>query len=553
MSLFCFITVFLTMTVYQAMNQNKIIDAFLNPEFYDHSVDHIELIETHISWVFLTGRFAYKIKKPVDFGFLDFTHLEQRKFYCQQELILNSRFAPQIYLEVLPITQSDNNLSLSGQGEIIDYAVKMVQFDHNCLLDKLLKKHQVELYHIDDLSDVVADFHEKINIAGSDAAFGSTPEVIKPVEENFSILNKILLETLSDTPVNNNEQKMLASLHSQMMSMYHSISSQLLTRKKEGHIRECHGDLHLGNITLLEDKILLFDGIEFNDSFRWIDTMSDFAFLIMDLQDHKQTIFANHLLNRYLLKTGDYSGLTVLKFYLLYRATVRAKVAALRLQQQTVESIAYENSVDELRNYLELAKSYVPSSSQKEKVFLAISFGISGCGKSWVCSQLVDQLGAIQLSSDIERKRLFSKVIDELYSDSTTDKTYTHLMKLSEFVINAGYSVIVDATFLDKKWRQKFRLIAEKQQIHFHILSCYAGQKTIKQRLRLRQDEIGQISDADISVMESQLKKWTVLTSMRKNMRFLLIQSNHWIVRQLRHNSTQSRNLFFKKSSASIR
>ena len=314
------------------MNQHKINNVFLNPEFYDHPVDHIELIETHISWVFLTGSFAYKIKKPVDFGFLNFSTLEQRKFYCQQELLLNSRFAAQIYLEVIPITRLEGKISLSGQGEIIDYAIKMVQFDQSCLFDKLLKKRQIELSHIDDLSDVVADFHEKINIAGTDVVFGSIAEVIKPVEENFSILNKVLLETALDST----ELETLNALHNQMLSMYHSICPQLLIRKKEGHIRECHGDLHLGNITLIDDRIQLFDGIEFNDSFRWIDTMSDSAFLIMDLQDHEQTIFANHFLNRYLLKTGDYSGLIVLNFYLLYRATVRAKVAALRLQQQKV-------------------------------------------------------------------------------------------------------------------------------------------------------------------------------------------------------------------------
>jgi len=481
------------------MNRNKIVSAFLNPEFYDHSVDHIELIETHISWVFLTGRFAYKIKKPVDFGFLNFTSLEQRKFYCQQELVLNKRFAPQIYLEVLPITESENNISLSGQGKVIDYAIKMLQFEQNCLLDSLLKKRQIKLCHIDELSDVVADFHEKINIAGADVVFGSEAEVIKPVEENFSILTKSLTD--------DEDQQVLESLHNKMLSMYHSICPQLLVRKKEGHIRECHGDLHLGNITLNGNKILLFDGIEFNDSFRWIDTMSDCAFLIMDLQDHKQIIFANHLLNRYLLKTGDYSGLTVLKFYLLYRATVRAKVAALRLQQQKDELTDYKQSAAEIRNYLELAKRYVQTHRQNHRIFLAISYGLSGSGKSRVSSQLADQLGAIQLCSDIERKRLFSKVTDELYSDSTTCKTYTHLMKITELVLNAGYSVIVDATFLDKKWRQKFRLIAEKQQIPFHILSCYAEQNIIKKRLKLRQNELDPVSDADIAVMESQLKK----------------------------------------------
>ena len=481
------------------MNQNKIVNAFFNPEFYDHPVDRIELVETHISWVFLTGSFAYKIKKPVDFGFLNFTTLEQRKYYCEQELLLNRRFAPDIYLDVIPITESNNNLSLAGAGEIIDYAVKMKQFDHNCLFEKLLKNNQIELGHIDDLSDVVAEFHDRINIAGSDVNFGSTSEVIKPVEENFSILSGILTDS--------KDQEILQSLNDQMRSMYKSICPQLRARKKEGHIRECHGDLHLGNITLIENKILLFDGIEFNDSFRWIDTISDCAFVIMDLQDHGQTVFANHFLNRYLLKTGDYSSLPVLKFYQLYRATVRAKVAGLRLQQQKVESSAYKNTISDLRNYLQLAASYV----HKNTTFLAISFGISGSGKSWISSQLADQLGAIQLRSDVERKRLFSTSVEDLYSGSTTDQTYTYIMATCELVLNAGYSVIVDAAFLDKKWRRKFRAIAEKQRIPFYILSCYADQKTTRQRLRSRQDEINNVSDADISVMENQLKNMDYL------------------------------------------
>ena len=476
------------------MNQSKIVNAFFNPEFYDHPVDHIELVETHISWVFLTGSFAYKIKKPVDFGFLNFTTLEQRKYYCEQELLLNRRFAPDIYLDVIPITESGHNLSLAGAGEIIDYAVKMKQFDHNCLFEKLLKKNQIEPGHIDDLSDVVAEFHDRINIAGADVNFGSTSEVIKPVEENFSILSRILTDS--------KDQEVLQSLNDQMRSMFKSICPQLRARKKEGHIRECHGDLHLGNITLIENKILLFDGIEFNDSFRWIDTISDCAFVIMDLQDHGQTVFANHFLNRYLLKTGDYSGLAVLKFYQFYRATVRAKVAGLRLQQQKTGSTAYKNTISDLRNYLELAASYV----QKNTTFLAISYGISGSGKSWISSQLADQLGAIQLRSDVERKRLFSTIVEDLYSDSATHQTYTYLMTTCELVLNAGYSVIVDAAFLDKKWRRKFRVLAERQRIPFYILSCYADQKTIKQRLRSRQDDTNNISDADISVMENQLK-----------------------------------------------
>ena len=478
------------------MSQTKIVTAFLNPDFYNHPVDDIELVETHISWVFLTGNFAYKIKKPVDFGFLNFTTLEQRKFYCEQELLLNRRLAPKIYLEVVPVYQINNNLSLSEQGEIIDYAVKMKQFNQKYLFDQLLKNNQIELSHINNLSKVVASFHNKINIVEEGLKFGSPMEVIKPVEENFAILKKFL----SGSP----EQELLKSLHAQMLLMFESIKPQLRVRKQEGHIRECHGDLHLGNITIIENEIVLFDGIEFNDAFRWIDTISDCAFLIMDLQDHEQIIFANHFLNSYLSNTGDYSALAVLKFYLLYRATVRAKVAALRLQQQETASIAYKNTFNELKNYLVLAENYV----QKKCTFLAISFGISGSGKSWVCSQLADQLGAIQLRSDVERQRVLS---EKKYTDSARNQIYVHLMRCCELILDAGYSVIVDATFLDRQWRDKFREIAEQHQIPFHILSCFADQKTIKQRLKLRQNDNNNVSDADVSVMRNQLKNKDIL------------------------------------------
>ena len=374
----------------------------------------------------------------------------------------------------------------------------MKQFDNSGLLNKLIKNNQLDLSDIDNLSEIVADFHSKISIAGSEISFGSTEEVIKPVEENFSILNNILLDSI--------DQKRLNFLHSHMLLLYKAIYPQLLIRKQKGFIRECHGDLHLGNIALIKNQILLFDGIEFNDSLRWIDTISDCAFLIMDLQDQQQFIFSYHFLNQYLSKTGDYSSLSVIKFYQLYRAMVRAKVAALRLQQQKTSTMSYRNTLFEIRNYLELAQSYVPNETQKSQTFLAISFGISGSGKSWLSSQLADNLGAIQLRSDVERKRLFFQAADGLYSDSTTHQTYTCLMELCEIIINANYPVIVDATFLDTQWRRKFCRIAEKHKIPFHILSCSADQKTIVKRLEIRHNEKNNVSDADSSVMKKQLQ-----------------------------------------------
>lgn len=496
------------------MNHSKILKAFFCREFYDHPVDHIKLLETHISLIFLTGHFAYKIKKPVDFGFLNFTTIERRRFFCEEELRLNSRFAPQIYLEVLSVNQIDNHLCLSGQGDVVDYVIKMNQFDQNCLFNNLLFNKQLALSHIDELIHVVADFHQKINIASSAADFGSIQEVIKPVEENFSVLQQI--------PLASNDQKILTHLHKQLMLMFAVIKPYLLERKKQGYIRECHGDLHLGNITIIDKKVVLFDGIEFNDSFRWIDTMSDCAFLIMDLQDHERMLFANHFLNGYLWASGDYYGLNVLKFYKVYRAMVRAKVAALRLQQQTKTPTDYKKTLSGLRRYLQLAQGYLATSQSKNQTFLAISFGLSGSGKSSVCAQLADQLNAIQISSDVERKRLFLNKTNDLYSKQITAKTYMQLLKIATQILNAGFSVIVDATFLDKVWREKFYALAREKQIPFHIIAIYAEQHILKKRLLKRQYEKNVISDADINVMKKQSKKTDCLSSKEKKYEILI-------------------------------
>ncbi len=496
------------------MNHRKLLKAFFSPEFYDHPVDHIELIETHISLVFLTGSFAYKVKKPVDFGFLNFTSLEQRRYFCNEELRLNSRLAPQIYLEVLSVNETGDQLNLSGQGEIIDYVIKMHQFEQNCLFNQLLLNGQLHLPHIDDLIGVVADFHQKITIAPTDTDLGSINEIIRPVTENFSVLEKISLSR--------SDRQHLKSLYEQVMLMAAAIKPYLLERKKHSHIRECHGDLHLGNITIMDKKVVLFDGIEFNDSFRWIDTMSDCAFLIMDLEDHDSKEFANHFLNGYLLASGDYSGLQVLTFYKIYRAMVRAKVAGLRLQQQKSESMAYQNTLSELKNYLQLAQAYLPGNQHKKQTFLAISYGLSGSGKSSVCSQLADQLNAIQISSDVERKRLYLHKSNALYSQSITTEVYMRLLKMAEQILNTGFSVIVDATFLDKGWREKFYALAGEKHIPFHILATRAEQNILRKRLIKRQYEKNAISDADITVMENQLKKMDCLSSIEKKHEILI-------------------------------
>ena len=292
----------------------------LKPGFYPDPVDRVEFIETHISQVFLTGQYAYKVKKAVDFGFLDFKELNKRKFYCEEELRLNGRLAPEIYLEVIPITKSQNEILYNGDGEVIEYAIKMKQFNQDGLLSNLVEENRLTIEHIIDLSKVIAEFHQQISSIDQSSELGNADEILKPVLHNFEILRPILQP---------DQLSVLEEIEQKTLTLHKQLSDFFITRKTNGFIRECHGDLHLGNITLINNRVIPFDGIEFNDSFRWIDTMSEIAFLIMDLEDHKRKDYANEFINRYLEYTGDYQGLTGLRYYKIYRAMVRAKVTGL--------------------------------------------------------------------------------------------------------------------------------------------------------------------------------------------------------------------------------
>mgnify|MGYP002713051256 FL=1 len=484
-------------------SDNTLVNAMLEPEFYNHPVQQVQLIETHISWVFLTGDYAYKIKKPVDFGFLDFTRLERRKFYCEEELRLNSRLAADIYLNVTPITKADGTFQLDGDGEPVEYAVKMKQFDPHSLLKQLLEDDQIHLQHIEQLADKLADFHQQIECAGAHTPFGQSGEVIKPVAQNFSLLRDIVSDAQDLNKLLIVEQAAM-KLHQQLKTVFDD-------RKQQGFIRECHGDMHLGNIALIDDRILIFDGIEFNDSFKWIDTMSELAFLVMDLQDQQRDDFASRVVNRYLSRTGDYQGLQVLRFYQMYRAMVRAKVNGLQMQQQTDDAARHEYQHD-MRNYLDLAIRY----TETPMPFIAITYGLSGSGKSWLAAQLAEYNGAIIIRSDVERKRLFSEQ-QNLYSKDTTRQTYDHLIRLASDIYAAGYPVLIDATFLERENRDRFKNLAQQLDARFSIIHCHADIETLQQRIRQRQVARKDESDADIEVLKMQLARQPGLAEDESN------------------------------------
>jgi hypothetical protein len=474
----------------------------LDPAWYDHPVESCRLIETHISWVLLTGDYAYKVKKPLDLGFLDFSTLAKRRLYCEEELRLNRRLAPSLYLEVVAITGSAEAPVLGGEGEPIEYAVKMVQFPQAAQLDRMLAVGRLRPEQLDAFARRVAEFHRQAAVAGSDTPFGEPAQVWQPMAENFAQIR----ERISGADA----LESLSALAQWSEARFTELSPLLRQRKAGGFIRECHGDMHLRNLAWIDEAPIAFDGIEFNPNLRWIDVVSEIAFLVMDLQDRGEAPLAQRFLNGYLERSGDYDGLALLRLYLVYRALVRAKVAAIRLDQPDMGPAQRDDAEAEFARYLSLAEGY----TRKPSPTLLLTRGLSGSGKTTLTQPLLERLPAIRIRSDVERKRLFGLLAEEdghaapaegIYSAEATDKTYRRLLTLAEGMLAAGHSVIVDATFLKREQREPFRRLATQSGVGFAILDMRAPAETLRQRLRQRK---GDASDADLAVLAHQLEHY---------------------------------------------
>ncbi len=427
-----------------------LINAMLHPDAYDHSVEQCQLIQTHISWVILTGDYVYKLKKPVDFGFLDFSTLEKRCFYCKEELRLNSRLAPAIYLDVVEIHGTPEHPEFTGNGEVIECAVKMKQFPQEAQLDHVLERGELQLIDIDTIALMIANFHQHIEKSDAQAHYGDPEHVWQPIQENFSQIRQHIDNT--------SQLESLAKLESWSSSTYASLKNILLTRKNAGFIRECHGDLHLRNLAWYNDAPLAFDCLEFNPELRWVDVISEVAFFVMDLEDHQQAQMAHRFINTYLESTGDYAGIQVYRFYLVYRAMVRAKVDAIRAGQANISPLEKQAALKDVDEYLQLAQSYTTQTKPK----LIITRGLSASGKTTKTHALLELLGAIRIRSDVERKRLFNLTTEQdagtaigkgIYSSTATERTYEKLAEFAELIIGAGFTVIVDAANLEYEKR----------------------------------------------------------------------------------------------------
>lgn len=495
-----------------------LIQALLDPALYPHPVERVELMETHGAWVLLAGEFAYKIKKPVRFPFMDFSTLALRRAACETEIRVNRRFqnlaqpATQLYLGVLPIvgTPGQPRWGEPGTGngaQAIEFAVQMRRFDEAARLDHLCERGELTSEHMAGLARRMATFQARAAVAERSQPWGHPTAAMRWPRDNFDTLRKALTDPA--------DAALVRELSDWTEQRYNAIEPLLSRRRQKGRVREGHGDLHLGNLVLIEDEVLPFDAIEFNDTLRWIDVANDMAFVWMDLLAHARPGLANVLLSAWLDASGDVSSHTVWTFFASYRAGVRAKVAAIRLGQLggTGASPQADACLAEAQRYLALARDIAHPPAPR----LLITHGLSGSGKTWASSRWLaaETSGrAIRLRSDVERKRLHgmsalaasgSGLNSGLYTAKSHGDTYGSLLSRARMLLADGWTVLVDAAFLRAAERAEFAALAQGAGVPFHILACEAPVEVLRQRITERQARGADASEATVEVLEKQL------------------------------------------------
>lgn len=479
-----------------------LVAALRSPSCFAHPVGDVMVMQTHISYVILAGDFAYKIKKPVRLAFLDFAELEARHFYCDEELRLNRRTARDLYLDVVPITGTVEAPVVGGAGPAIEFAVRMRRFAQDDLLDHLARAGRLQPEMVDALGTAVARFHAAAISARPETEFGSPALVLAQALDNLAALERI--ERYDGV------RHAAGELVTWTRLQHAALAPAFAERSRDGFVRECHGDLHLGNVVIRDGVPVPFDCIEFDARLRCIDVMSDVAFAMMDLTYLGHPRFAARFLNAYLERTGDYGGLRVLRFYAVYRAAVRAKIAGIRAHQVDLEDRERPGAVAAIHRHLDLARHL----AHRKGAALILMHGLSGSGKTTVAAELLEFLGAIRLRSDVERRRLHgleplarsaSPVGGGIYGSGDMEGTYGRLALLAREALDDGYPVIVDATFLKRAQRDAFRALAGSVGVPFTILACEAPEAQLRERLALRNRARTDPSEADAAVLALQM------------------------------------------------
>ncbi len=492
------------------MSKPDLLDNIKDPSFYGKDVNSVKILQTHISYVALTGKYAYKIKKPVNFGFLDFSTLDKRKHFCEEELRLNKRLSPDIYLDVIPITQKEDKLVLNGDGEIVDYALKMREFPQEQIMSNLLKKGRISEEIIERLCCQIVDFYKSSKNSKEIDNYGKLESVKQNIDENFEQTESVIGKTISkqsfDFIKNANEE------------FFKRKTSILEKRKNEGFIKDCHGDLHSGNIVVTKNgKIIIFDCIEFNRRFRFIDVASDIGFLAMDLDYLNWPYLSSYLIKLYVQKSGDSSIFEVLNFYKSYRAYVRGKVTGFALNDTNIAETERRKLTEIAKKYFELSSYYASLISiqiHNSKPILFMVSGLTGTGKSTISGKISVDYNAFYLNTDIVRKQIegidrFERHHDKpntgLYSPEKIDKTYKSVIEKAREILQQKKNVVIDATFQKRSHREMAKKEAEKNKAIFVPILCTCpdaiAKKWLEERLKKKT-----VSDGRWEIYLSQKK-----------------------------------------------
>jgi aminoglycoside phosphotransferase family enzyme/predicted kinase len=475
----------------------------LRADVFPHEVTRLELVETHISWVLLTGRYAYKIKRPVKLDFIDTSTLGRRRWLCEEELRLNRRLAPELYIDVVPIGRTALGLRIGNPENVVEYAVRMHQFDRSQELSALLSSRTVAVGEVRELARVISDFHARAPIAEPASGYGRYAELVRVVEANLCALESHARA--------HPEPVMPKSLFDWLRTALESQRTRLEARNASGFVRECHGDLHARNIVRWNERLLPFDCLEFNPAIRWIDTASEIAFLYMDFLGYGRPDLAYSFVSTYLEGGGDYHGLAVLRLFAVHLALVRAKVDA--LQSVSGHGDAGESARRRFAKRLSLAADI----SVHSKPTLFVMSGVSGSGKSWLSERMIPELGAVRVRSDLERKRLLglpelaqtgSGPDTGIYAPAISARTYDRLLACAEEALLAGHPVIADATFLEASQRHRFLDLAERTGCPALIVRCTAAPSILRSRIRERESAGRDPSEANLAVLGEQLRRF---------------------------------------------